>query len=106
MDLVSLRTSRDFQRVLDEGRRVRRGALTVVAAEGVPGLTRLGLVVSRKVGKATVRNRVRRRLRHAARQANLPEGWDFVVVASPRAADAGYWELLEWLSSGAREATR
>lgn len=100
-----MRTARDFERVLAEGRRVRRGGLTVVAASGQPGTTRVGMVVGRKVGKATVRNRVRRRLRHAVRVVGLPSGWDYVLIASPQVAEASFREVLNWLQSGVREAT-
>jgi ribonuclease P protein component len=48
----------------------------------------VGFIVSRKVGSAVVRNRVRRRLRHLARGylSSLPGGSLLVLRASPRAA--------------------
>ena len=57
---------------------------------------RVGIVVSKKVGNAVVRNRVRRRLREALR-ALIDEGlrrtFDLVIIARPVAADATYWQL-------------
>ena len=65
---------------------------------------RVGIVVSKKVGKAVVRNRVRRRLREALRQLvsepfvagathrGLPS-FDMVVIARPEAAQADFWKL-------------
>ncbi|WP_141005143.1 ribonuclease P protein component [Nocardioides humi] len=56
---------------------------------------RVGFVVSKAVGGAVVRNRVRRRLRHAVRPAvpDLPPGAVLVVRAQAAAAEASYPEL-------------
>ena len=56
---------------------------------------RVGITVSKKLGKAHVRNRVRRRLREVYRlneESFLP-GWDLVVVARTRAVDASFDQL-------------
>lgn len=57
--------------------------------------SRAGFVVSKAVGNAVVRNKVRRRLRHLVRErlADLPAGSTLVVRALPQAADASYARL-------------
>jgi ribonuclease P protein component len=55
--------------------------------------SRCGLVVSRRVGKAVVRNRVRRRLREILRQLQIKPGWDIVLIARASAATAGYTDI-------------
>ena len=56
---------------------------------------RFGFVVSKAVGNAVVRNRVKRRLRHLAGAAlpGLPGGTRVVVRALPAAAQTSYAEL-------------
>ena len=77
-----LRRPSDFQRVYDRRRSASDGWLIVYACEnGLPHL-RLGLSVSRKVGQATHRNRLRRLYREAFRltRHELPTGLDLVLI--------------------------
>ncbi|MFJ6196904.1 ribonuclease P protein component [Micromonospora sp. NPDC092111] len=111
-----LRRSNDFAAAVRGGRRAGRGAvvvhLTLPAApeptattspeparstdpEMISGSTRAGFVVSKAVGPAVVRNKVRRRLRHLVRDrlAGLPPGSTLVVRALPAAAGTPYDRL-------------
>lgn len=58
---------------------------------------RVGITVSKKLGGAVVRNRVRRRLREVYRlsEDKFQPGWDIVVVARSRAVSAGFPELTK-----------
>ncbi len=70
--------------------------ISTAAPVGTPASpARVGLVVSKAVGNAVVRNTVKRRLRHAARAriSLLPAGALLVVRAQPAAATASYEEL-------------
>lgn len=90
-----LRTKVEFRRVFSEGRSlVNKVAVLYFLATGA-SRSRSGLVVSRKIGKAVVRNRVRRRLREVLRRhrASLREGWDLVLVARQRSRDAAWPEF-------------
>lgn len=60
---------------------------------------RVGFVVSKAVGPAVTRNRVKRRLRHLMRErvAGLADGSLLVVRAQPAAAGATYADLGEEL---------
>lgn len=58
-------------------------------------INRLGLTVSKSVGKAVVRNRVKRLFRECYRsfEDRLPSGYDFVFVAKPNAAEKSLEQL-------------
>lgn len=93
----SLSGSAAFDRVLRRGARGRRGGITVVGLERGDGPARVGLVVGRRVGKAVVRNRVKRRIRAALREIGLNEGMDYVVIGGAAVVGVGFPTLCRWL---------
>ncbi|MDR0782195.1 MAG: ribonuclease P protein component [Propionibacteriaceae bacterium] len=97
---LRLRKSADFVAVLRRGRKVSRRTLILHALETAE--PRFGLVVSRQVGSAVERNRVKRQLRHgAARLLDPARPMAVVVRALPAAIGPG---LIEDLDSAWRQA--
>lgn len=96
-DLETLRNAEDFRRVLTKGKRSRKGGIVMVGSPGQPGPPRLGLVVSKGSGNAVTRNRIKRRLRHAARELQLQPGMDYVIIASGQVAEVEYTQVGVWL---------
>jgi len=85
-----------------EGGKVAQGRLLRLAlfCPTDDGIARVGIITSKRVGGAVVRNKVRRRLRELVRhsRAHFPQGSLIVVIAKPAAAAASFEELRgEWL---------
>jgi ribonuclease P protein component len=102
-ELESLRSSRDFRRVLRHGTRYQEGAIVVVRLPGRSGPPRLGLVVAKGSGGAVTRNRIKRRLRHAAREIDLQPGTDYVIIARKEAAEMAFGQLVAVLNAAVAE---
>ena len=66
---------------------------------------RLGLAVSRQLGGAVERNRIKRRLRAAFEQiqSDLPAGNDYVLIARPGLGEAIESRGFEWLEERVAE---
>jgi ribonuclease P protein component len=79
-----LRRGSDFRRVLRAGRRLSGPLFVLVAVAGERSTSRLGLTISRRVGKAVVRNRVRRQLRESFRTIPVDGECSFDVVLIPK----------------------
>lgn len=103
-----LRSRRDFDRVYGEGEKVVTRQLVAYLRPLERGPSRLGLSVSRRVGDAPRRNRVKRCLREAFRHLarDLEPALEIVLVARPAAAPRDYAEASRALRAVLRRAGR
>jgi ribonuclease P protein component len=100
-----IKKRREFLRVQHHGQRWVCRRLVVLALPSEVGRSRIGLTVSRKVGNAVVRARVKRRLREAWRlhKPEWPAETDVVVIARSAAATASMTRLRDDLFAWARQ---
>lgn len=99
--ILRMKLARDFARVKSQGGS-QAGKFLVLGALRVETLEQFqfGLVTSARLGKAVVRNRIRRLLREIVRahRAEIADGWHMVIVARWRAPQATLEELeKDWL---------
>ena len=88
-----LRKRKDFAAAYREGRVYGNQLLVLRVVPHDGDLTRFGFVTGKAVGGAVIRNRVKRRLRAAARSLDAQAGIDVVVGARRSASDASYHAL-------------
>ena len=97
-----VRKRAEFQAVFQKNTKVVSSHLVVLGLARANTTGRLGLVVSKKVGSAVVRNRMKRALREIYRRPGSPgrsfrEGIDLVVIARPGANKLTQDQLAEEL---------
>jgi len=87
--------SEEFQRVRRQGRSWPHPLFVLLALRNDFGCNRFGFVVSKRIGKAVVRNRARRLLREAARLRlnHIAPGWDIVFIARTAIVQADFQSI-------------
>jgi ribonuclease P protein component len=105
--LASLRRQSDFARLRRHGRRVSTKSLTIYRGEALAGETcsLVGITVNKAIGKAVVRNKLRRRLSAIVREALAPrDAMRLLVVARPSAVELSFGDLQAEVTSALEPA--
>ena len=102
---TSLKLNHVFRRLYRSNGQAN-SCLVLYARKNRTETNRVGITVSKKLGKAVIRNRVRRRLREVYRlnEEKFLPGWDIVIVARSRAVEVSFQKLNESLLSLADRA--
>ena len=90
---LRLRRRKDFDAVFEKGQVLANRLLVLRSLPNQLSHNRYGFITSKRLGKAVVRNRVRRRLREGVRALRTRAGWDVVISARTPAARADFHEL-------------
>jgi ribonuclease P protein component len=88
-----------YTRVYNQGISKADRLLVLKALPNQLELSRFGISVSKRVGKAVTRNRIKRLLREILRVSCLNPGWDFVFIVRNPAANSHYHQLEESVRS-------
>lgn len=92
---VSMKNNHEFRRLYAKGKSVSTPTLVIYFRKFKRDYNQIGVTVSTKVGKAVIRNHIRRRIRAIYRlnEEKLSRGMDIVVVARVRSRHADYAQL-------------
>ncbi|MDI7246394.1 MAG: ribonuclease P protein component [Bacillota bacterium] len=99
-----LRKSRDFTRIFEHGKSLPGSRVVVYYLENGLSFNRVGIAVSRRLGGAVERNRLKRVVKEAYRasEAALRQGLDLVLLPRSKAKTASFQEVkdeLLWILS-------
>ena len=92
---ATLNRNGDFRRLYHRGKTYTNPALVVYLQKNRAGICRIGITVSKKVGNAVTRNRVKRLLREAIRplEGGISGNFMYVIVARPSLAGKDFEEV-------------
>ena len=96
-----IRKRQDYLRIYDQGKRVYTRNFTIITCPNQTSTRRLGTTVSKKVGNAVKRNRIKRLLREFFRlnKERFPASHDIVVIAKKVITQLTYKDVYAELES-------
>lgn len=103
--VISLTRDGQFKKLYRKGKSCVTPSMVVYVRRNGKNYNRLGITAGKKIGKAVVRNRAKRRIRELYRTnlANLKTGYDFVIVARGKTAFVPHAALFSAFMSAAAE---
>ena len=90
---LRLHRRKEFDAIFQKGQVLANRLLVLRSLPNQLPHNRYGFITSKRLGKAVVRNRVRRRLREGVHTLPTRAGWDAIISARARAAQADFQEL-------------
>lgn len=92
----AMRANRHFKRIYSKGDSIAGGYLVLYYQKNNTDQDVLGMTVSKKIGKAVIRNRVRRLIKESYRlnEANIKSGYDLIFVARTKAVGVSF-EIIQ-----------
>jgi len=90
---LALTRRSEYLAVYESGKAYAGHVLVIKMLPNSLKTTRVGFSVTKEIGGAVVRNRVKRLLKEIARAVNIKPGWDIVFIARRKIVDADFHQL-------------
>ena len=92
---ISIKENKHFKKIYSKGDSFANHLLVIYFLPNKLNKNRLGITVNKKVGKAVVRNKVRRLIKenYRLKEEYIKKGLDIVIVARVRSANSNYKEI-------------
>ena len=92
-----LRETKEFKRIKQEGKRFSEGGLDVFITPGETNVSKLGVQVSSKIANSVTRNRVKRRIKEAAKFLEEKQTVYMVVVVREEGLGSDLHKIIKTL---------
>ncbi|MEW5803818.1 MAG: ribonuclease P protein component [bacterium] len=94
-----LKKRRDFKQAFCLGKKIEDKYFQIIFADNEIKSTRMSVILGRKFGKATVRNKIRRRIKEIYRlnQEKFPSHTDYLIKPKGSVKDISFCELQDSL---------
>ncbi|QCX33591.1 ribonuclease P protein component [Caloramator sp. E03] len=92
-----VRKNAHFRYIYRKGKAINNDLLVLYIVKNGKNINRVGISVSKKIGKSVVRNRVKRLIRECFRKNkdSIKKGYDFIFIARKKSAMANYYDIYD-----------
>ncbi len=94
-DLEIIKKNKEFRKIYSKGKSTADRYVVIYSLENKLNICRVGFTVSKKIGNAVKRNRIRRIFREVCRLnlKKIPGGYDYILLARRDITGLNYWQI-------------
>jgi len=89
----------EFEYIINNGKMFKNKLYVIYYIESKEKFSRFGIIVSKKVGDAVKRNKIKRRIRDIIIKNSIKSNYDYVIIVRKEVGDLSFNELKDGLLS-------